>query len=510
MEKEPENEQPRLPPSVHGGSQLNGICISFSDLIVSSHIRNMKKRLLSSAFLVVILLTQLVGYSQQINSNQPNFIIILADDLGFADLSMNGSLQIKTPNIDALAANGVNFTQGYVSSPVCSPSRTGILTGKNQVEFGYDNNLPQKTVKGVDPNYEGLALDQPTIAERLKKLGYTTGLIGKWHLGYQPQFHPTKRGFDEFWGYTAGGHDYFRSETDGNGYLAPLESNYKTPQKIGYLTDDKGDECVRFIDRHKGQSFFLFASFNAPHTPMQATEEDLKLYAHIKNEKRRTYAAMINRLDVNVGRIMNELERQGLRENTLVVFLSDNGDPVDTNASINAPYRGQKGILLEGGIHVPYIMHWPAGLDAGMVYNEPVSSLDIAATFFELAGGITNASEFTGVNLLPFITARKKAIPHHDLKWKFTISRAIRRGEWKLISVPDRMPMLYHLSSDTSELKDVSLDNPAKTQELLKSLGAWDVQLPYSTVLEAPMWKKRQLDLYDSKYLLFQPIKQSE
>jgi len=242
----------------------------------------------------------------------PNFILIVADDLGFADLSMNGSLQISTPNIDRLAETGIRFSEGYVSSAVCSPSRAGFLTGINQVSFGYDNNLGGSQ-PGFDPQYLGLPLDQKTIADLIQPFGYVSGLIGKWHLGYEPQFHPLKRGFDEFWGYTGGGHDYFSSEPEGVGYKTPIQCNYKSPEPITYLTDDKGDECVSFIERHQGEPFFLYASFNAPHTPLQATEADLELYAHIKDKKRRTYAAMVHRLDVNVGKIVEATNRLGLR-----------------------------------------------------------------------------------------------------------------------------------------------------------------------------------------------------
>jgi arylsulfatase A-like enzyme len=245
----------------------------------------------------------------QNNSSKPNFILIVADDLGYADLSMHGSKQIPTPNIDALATGGISFTNGYVSAPVCSPSRAGLLTGKNQVRFGYDNNIGGNQ-PGFDPDFLGLPLSETTLADRLKELGYVTGLVGKWHLGDEPHFHPLKRGFDEFWGYTGGGHDYFTSEPDGKGYLAPIECNYKTPQPITYITDDKGDECVGFIQRHKNEPFFLYASFNAPHAPMQATDADLKLFDHIKDEKRRKYCAMVYRLDVNVGRIMKALRKR--------------------------------------------------------------------------------------------------------------------------------------------------------------------------------------------------------
>ena len=223
---------------------------------------------------------------------------------------------------------------------------------------------------------------------------------------------------------------------------------------------------------------------------MQALPKDLELYQHIKDEKRRTYAAMVHRLDVNIGRIMKTLEKHELTNNTLVFFLSDNGGPVLSNASCNAPYRGKKGTLLEGGIHVPFVMHWPGHIEKRKTYHKTVSSLDIAPTMFALAGGEINKDEFTGVNLMPYLS--NKEIPHKDLKWKFTISRAIREGEWKLVSIPDRLPMLYHLPSDSSELKDMALDSLEITEKLLKKLGEWDVHLPHPTVLEESTWNTQR------------------
>lgn len=434
-----------------------------------------------------------------------NFVLIVADDLGYADLSLNGSRQISTPNIDGLAEQGVNCLEGYVSSPVSSPSRAGFITGKNQVSFGHDNNIGGSQA-GFDSDYLGLPLTEVTIADRLKELGYVTGLIGKWHLGAEPHFHPLKRGFDEFWGYTGGGHDYFRDSPDGKGYLSPIECSYKTPQTITYITDDKGDECVDFIKRHKDEPFFLFASFNAPHAPMQATEADLQLYAHIKDEKRRTYCAMIHRLDVNVGRIVETLEKEGLDENTLIVFISDNGGPVNVNGSINAPFNGQKGTLLEGGIHVPFIMKWSGRLPAGKTYSHPVISLDFAATFLQEASGVApNEGDFDGVNLIPYLTGENLSSPHESLNWRFTISAAIRDGDWKLIRLPDRLPMLYNLAEDISEQNDVAIDNLGRTKSMLKKLGSWDVRQPHPVFLEGPIWRVDQISLYDRKYLLQQP-----
>ena len=450
----------------------------------------------------LVLLIGFRGYSQKSVPQKPNFILIVADDLGYGDLGFTGSKQIKTPHIDALARGGVQFTQGYVTSAVCSPSRAGFLTGINQVEFGYDNNLDENQ-PGFDSEFLGLPVQVETIADRLKRLGYVNGIIGKWHLGEKDQFYPLNRGFDEFWGYRGGGHDYFTALPNGTGYKAPIECNYKIPQPITYITDDKGDECVSFIQRHKKEPFFLYASFNAPHAPMEATEADLELYKDIKDEKRRTYAAMIHRLDVNIGRIVSELEKQGLRENTLIVFFSDNGGPVDVNASVNAPFRGQKGILLEGGIHVPFVLNWPGTISAGTVFHDPVSSLDVVPTFLANAGGLTDKME--GVNLISYLNKTKTNLAERQLKWRFTISAAIREGKWKLVRLPDRLPMLYNLEKDTSELQDVSLKNLDKTKTLLKKLGDWDVSLPHPVFLEGAVWKKRQLHLYDVPYPLVQP-----
>ncbi|MEQ9285765.1 MAG: sulfatase-like hydrolase/transferase [Cyclobacteriaceae bacterium] len=436
---------------------------------------------------------------------KPNYVLIVADDLGYADLGINGSKQIKTPNIDGLARTGANCLQGYVSSPVCSPSRAGMLTGRNQVEFGHDNNLGGNQ-PGFDPQFLGLPLSEKTIPDYLKPLGYTSGLVGKWHLGYEPQFHPLKRGFDEFWGYTGGGHDYFMSSPTGKGYMSPIECNYKTPLPITYITDDVGNECVDFIKRHQKEPFFLFASFNAPHTPLQATKEDLELYKHIKDERRRTYCAMVHRLDVNVGKIVQAVDKAGLRENTIIIFISDNGGPVNTNTSNNAPLNGQKGILLEGGVRVPFIINWPGTVPEGNRYNHPVSSLDFAATFIGQAGGVIDKSDqLDGADLIPYLKGGKNGPPHEGLKWRFTISASIRKGDWKLVRLPDRLPLLYHLPTDISEQNNVALQNLDKTRELLGELGQWDVSLPHPLFLEGAQWRKRQLSLYDLEYQLVPP-----
>jgi arylsulfatase A-like enzyme len=252
----------------------------------------------------------------------PNFILILADDLGYGDLGVTGSKQIPTPHIDSLALHGIHFTNAYVSSCVCAPSRAGLMTGKHQASFGFRDNLAP-VLPGHDPEFVGLPLNQTTLAQRLKPLGYVTGLVGKWHLGELPQFSPLKRGFDEFWGYLDGAHDYFRSEPGGEKQMAgPLQCNYKKPAALTYLTDYEGNECVDFIRRHKDSPFFLYASFAAPHTPSQAKEKGFEALCSHQGSA----AGHLLRDGVssrcNVGKIFDELRKQGIERDTFVVFMS--------------------------------------------------------------------------------------------------------------------------------------------------------------------------------------------
>ncbi|MBB6459144.1 sulfatase family protein [Flammeovirga kamogawensis] len=432
---------------------------------------------------------------------KPNIVLILADDMGFGDLGITGSTEIKTPNIDALGEKGVFFNQGYVSSPVCSPSRAGLLTGRNQVTFGYDNNLP-KNLSYTD----GLPTEIKTIPEYLKPLGYTSGIIGKWHLGDGEEHHPKNR-FDEYWSFPYGGHNYFKNgkatKKAQKAYASALESNYKTPQEITYLTDDIGDECADFIKRHKDEPFFLYASFNAPHAPLQALEEDIALYNHIKDPKRRTYAAMVHRLDLNVAKIIAMLEKHNLDDNTIIVFLSDNGGPIG-NGSLNAPYSGKKGTLLEGGIHVPFMMKWSKHIPENIRYEQTISSLDLAATFVTAAGGKVN-DVLDGVDLVPYVNGENKEAPHQQMTWKFTVSRSIRDGNWKLVTIPNHLPMLFDLSKDISEQNDLLFKEKEKAEKMIKQLGNWEVALPNPSYFEENKYKALQQKDYYKKYQLKQP-----
>jgi arylsulfatase A-like enzyme len=447
----------------------------------------------------------LLALAVPLRAAPPNIILIVVDDLGYGDVGFHGSTQIKTPHLDALAASGVRCAQGYVSAPVCSPSRAGMMTGRNQVRFGYDNNLTENT-PGFDPEYAGLPVKEKTLADRLKAVGYTTGLLGKWHLGSRPQFHPLKRGFDEFWGFLGGGHSYFPTTKDGKPE-PKIECNFQAPGPITYLTDDLGTQAVAYIERHRTRPFFLYLAFNAPHAPMHATKEDLAKFAFIADAKRRTYCAMVHRLDVNIGRVVAALAKAGLTDNTLIAFVSDNGGPLDQNSSLNAPLNGQKGILLEGGVRVPFLLAWPGTLPAGKVFSHPVSTLDFMPTFLAAAGRpATKDLTLDGVNLLPHLRGENAAPPHADLRWRFTITAAIREGDWKLIRLPDRLPMLFNLAADPSEQNDVALANVDRTRTLLRRLGDWDMRLPHPLFLEGAVWKARQINLYDSQYPLTQPV----
>ncbi len=308
---------------------------------------------------------------------KPNIVVIMADDLGYGDLSIHGARDIKTPHIDSLAQQGVRCTSGYVSGPYCSPTRAGLLTGRYQQRYGHEFN---PTLLSAGGQGHGLPLDETTVASRLQAAGYATGLIGKWHLGEEEAFHPQRRGFENFFGFLTGSHSYLTSEDAQRG---PIVRGREKVALNGYLTDVLAQEAGGFIERNKDRPFFLYLAFNAVHTPMHAPQEALDKFSGEANQQRRTYLAMLSRMDDAVGHVLTRLRELNLEEQTLVFFLSDNGGPTTkfaANGSRNGPLRGSKGDTWEGGIRVPFLAKWKGHLPAGKTYDSPVIQLDIAAT----------------------------------------------------------------------------------------------------------------------------------
>jgi arylsulfatase A-like enzyme len=404
----------------------------------------------------------------------PNIIVLLADDMGYADVGFHGCKDIPTPHIDALAKSGVRCTNAYVSGPYCSPTRSGMLTGKYQNRYGHEFN------PGANPEH-GMPASETTLADRLKLAGYATGLIGKWHLGSSDKLHPQKRGFDEFFGFLGGAHAYHNPKGQG---IEILRGTEKIVEKE-YLTDALGREAVSFIDRHKAKPFFLYLAFNAVHTPMHADEARLKKFEHIKDAQRRPYAAMLSAMDDAVGRVTARLRELKLEEDTLVIFFSDNGGPTmqgtTINGSINTPLRGSKRQTLEGGIRVPFIFSWPGRLPKGKEYAHPIIQLDIAPTVLTAARvPVREEWSMDGVDLVPHLLGRPFAPPHQTLYWRFGTQMAIRHGDWKLVKY-DRGSgdyELYNLKDDIGEAKDLAKTQPDKAKELLELWQKWNATLP--------------------------------
>ena len=403
---------------------------------------------------------------------KPNIILILADDLGYNDIGIQGCKDIPTPNIDSIGRSGIRFTQGYVSCPLCAPSRAGLMTGRYQQRFGFEHN-PGPENRAEDDF--GLPLAEPTLAERLKKLGYATGMIGKWHLGFKDAFRPTKRGFDEFFGFLSGAHPYMPGRT---GAQNPILRGSAPVEEQEYLTDAFAREAVSFVDRHKSVPFFLYLPFNAVHAPMEATEKYLARFKDIQDSRRRTHAAMLAALDDAVGAVMGRVRAAGLEEKTLVIFLGDNGGPTQQTTSSNAPLRGFKAQVLEGGIRIPFLMQWKSSIPAGKVEDRPVISLDIHPTAAAAAGAaIDPAWKLDGVNLLPYSAGGRSGMPHETLFWRMEPQWAVRHGNLKLLSTGAEREALFDLSVDPGESNTLSLERPEDVQRLKSLYDDWNSQL---------------------------------
>ena len=419
-------------------------------------------------------------------ADKPNIIVILADDLGYADLGCQGCEDIPTPNIDSIAAGGVRFTDGYATHPVCSPSRAGLISGMYQHRFGFEHNSGPS--RYASPKF-GVPRTIPTLGETLKAAGYATAMVGKWHIGFTEGLRPHERGFDYFYGFLSGAHPYLPQRYAE--YHEPLFRNGEivTGEKE-YLTDAFARESVDFIERSKERPWFLYLAFNAVHSPLQATSEYEERFPYISDRKRKIYAGMLAAMDDAVGRVMAKVRELGQEENTLVIFYSDNGGPTPETTSRNDPLRGGKGQMFEGGIRAPFAMQWKGVVPAGQTYREIVMGFDCHATALAAAGINRGASSqlaeprsqqaaspphLDGVNLIPFVTGKAEGRPHEELFWRAGPKHAARVGDWKLVEEPAQGgTMLFNLKDDIGEQNDLAASNPAKLKELQAAFAAWE------------------------------------
>ena len=441
-------------------------------------------------------------------SGKPNVVLIVADDMGWGDVGYHGYKDVLTPNIDRLAAAGVQCRQGYVTASICSPSRAGFLTGVYQQRVGAGENpnvtgFPDKIPERF--RLAGLPTSQSTLAEMLQPAGYRCGTIGKWHLGVERPLRPHHRGFHYFYGFLNGAHDYtmWSNTFPKNKSRWPLFHNDRVlpPAEDVYLTDLFSDRAVGFVKHNTKAPFFLYLSYNAVHHPWQVPKKYLARTKHLSGvEDRRFFAAMILAMDDGVGRVLDTLDDEGVADNTIVIFLSDNGSPRGqglnpkpkdaslprggTVMSNPGPHRGFKGDTYEGGIRVPFAIRWPGQIQPGSRYDLPVSALDIAPTV-AAAVGITKPPKghpFDGVDLLPYLTGEKgTARPHDVLYWRRDNDYAIREGDWKLTwnDAGGSMSIkLFDLATDPGEHHDLAGKEPTRAQRLQDLFDAWDGPMP--------------------------------
>ncbi len=456
--------------------------------------------------------------------NRPNILLICVDDVGYGEFGFQGrATDVPTPHIDSLARHGVRFTNGYVTASYCSPSRAGLLTGRAQTRFGHE--LNPTGPHNLAPT-AGLPRSEITLARHLRAVGYATGLVGKWHLGGADGFHPLDHGFDEFYGFLHEGHFYAPPpydavtsflrkkalpdgagpyEVDGKTIYYNLNNRDEPPydrdnpilrgrqpiQEKAYLTDALTRESIAFIERHPNEPFFLYLAYNAVHSPMQGADPYMKRFEHIADKHRRVFAAMMSNLDDSVGAVLETLRRLNLEDNTLIVFLSDNGGPTAELTSSNAPLRGGKGSLYEGGVRVPFVMQWKSRLPGGRVYDPPILSTDIFATAAAAAETPLPADRvMDGVDLTPYLAEDRNTPPHASLYWRMGARGALRKGDWKIVGEQKTQQEsmrfeLYNLAHDLGETTNLADKHP---QVLNQLIAEWE---RLNQEMVPPLWSPR-------------------
>ncbi|MGA9639585.1 sulfatase family protein [Flavobacterium sp.] len=454
--------------------------------------------------------------------SKPNILVILCDDLGYSDVGFNGSKDIITPELDKLAHDGTIFSSAYVAHPFCGPSRAALMTGRYPHEFGAPYNLPDMGMNMKD----GVPVEETFFSNALQQAGYYTSAIGKWHLGYGEQFHPNNRGFDDFYGFLGGGHDYFPEDfkvkydaqiKNGNkniyAYLKPLTHNKEEVDEKEYITDALSREAVRVIKeaKEKQKPFFMYLAYNAPHVPLEAKEEDLKVFEHIQDKDRRTYAAMVYAVDRGVGQIVNKLKETKQFENTLIVFLSDNGGNIEHGAN-NFPLKGTKGDTYEGGFRVPMFFHWPNKVPAGKRFDYVVSAIDLYPTFVKLAGAtIPEGKKLDGKDIWSNFLDGKNT--HKDdmiyaVRYRFGFSDVgARKENYKIVKAgPNSKWKLFDAKNDPSETKDLSGKFPKILKEMVDETKKWSeshvTPLWFDNKKGEEMWFNTNMPNYDKAFKL--------
>lgn len=424
---------------------------------------------------------------QKTVNEKPNVLVILLDDAGYNDFGFMGSKDLKTPNIDALANDGVIFTDAHVSASVSGPSRAGILSGRYQQRCGYECNLGDTL---------GLGLNEITIADVFSENGYSTACIGKWHQGDAPEYHPNKRGFEHFYGFISGSRSYFyrpdRDDKPGNTHN--LQFNGIQQKFDGYMTDILAENASKYIEEHskKEKPFMMYLAFNAVHTPMEATKEDMKLF---EGHKRQKLAAMTWAVDKGIGKVIDKLKETGEYENTLIFFLSDNGG-AHNNQSTNYPLKGFKGNKFEGGHRVPFFM--VNGSTFKGKYPELVSSLDIFATSASFAGIDIKAlkNPLDGVNIIPYVNGEKQGTPHDKLFWRKDDMAAMRTKSHKYIRVNGVGEVLYSLENNLSESEDIKDSLPEIYNIMSSEVKEWEKGLVNPLLWDEGIWNEVTKDIH--------------
>jgi arylsulfatase A-like enzyme len=407
-------------------------------------------------------------------TTQPNILLIVADDLGIGDTGFSGGKDFPTPFIDRIAKEGAIFTSAYLTAPVCSPSRAGMLSGRYQQRFGHEMNPSEGAVE-----QEGLPLSEKLLPARLLAAGYHTGIVGKWHLGTEEAYRPLKRGFvEQPLGFLGGARTY---TGNGKGIGKGLLTDGKPVELGGYLTDALGDAAVGFINRNKGKPWFLYAAFNAPHGPLQPNEAVMARVPESLKGDRRKFAGLMISLDDTIGKLLAAIKDSGQDENTLIVFISDNGGQTLVGAN-NLNLHGRKGTTWEGGIRTPMAMRWPGKISPGTICATPTISLDIGATFMELASGSV-PKDYDGRSLQGVLMRGEKLDDKRPLHWRLGTKWATRVGDWKVIRETDTQDVeLYNLVQDPTEKTNVADTQPEKLKELQAVHDAWN------KTLVAPLW----------------------